>query len=206
MISFREAIDMDWSRIADAIILQEHKRLRDEGRGSLHLVEEESMASREAVGNNAEQQGFTSGATRSTDAWKIDYEGHLHPDVLMVFADYMNQHRVQRDGRTRASDNWQEGIPVYRYVKSFIRHAFEFWRMWRGTPVMNPDNRMFFTFRDVLSALLFNAMGIIFELGRKGNKILPRPGSERVAGYLLPWLDRTCITKTERQAFEQEDQ
>lgn len=162
------------------------------------------MASREAAGlssgagcanqgqqaGNGAQQGFPTGATRSSDAGKFDYEGHINPEVLTVFAEYMNRHRIQRDGRVRASDNWQQGIPIYCYVKSFVRHGIEFWRMWRGVPVVNVDSGNFFTFRDVLSALLFNVMGIIFEMNKKG-----------------AWmLDRTYLPDADRRQLEAVDQ
>lgn len=144
-----------------------------------------------AQADNGPQQGFATGATRSTDTDKIDYEGHLHPDVLAVFGEYMHAHRTQRDGHARASDNWQEGIPVYRYVKSLIRHAFEFWRMWRGTPVVNPDSGELFRFRDVLSAILFNTFGVIYELQRQRGGCV---------------LDDTYLPKGARKAYEWEDQ
>ena len=147
---------------------------------NIGIKEEGPLASREAAGlssggdkvltsgqcsvaGNGPQQGFTTGATRSTDAGKVDFEGHINPDVLAVFGEYMNAHRVQRDGRVRASDNWQQGIPIYRYVKSLVRHTFEFWRMWRGSVVVNSDNGSYFTFREVTSAIMFNVMGIVFE-------------------------------------------
>lgn len=129
------------------------------------------MASREAIGNG-EQTGFTTGATRSTDNGKIDFEGHFNPEVLAIFGDYMNRHRVQRDGNVRASDNWQLGIPPHRYMKSLIRHTFELWAMWRGYHRSNPDNGQLFTFRDVLCAIMFNVMGLIYELDRHANKSL----------------------------------
>jgi hypothetical protein len=89
----------------------------------------------------------------------------------------------------RASDNWQEGIPLPNYVKSLIRHTFEFWRMWRGHEVPNPDaNGAPFTFEEVLSAIMFNVMGIIFEMRREGGS-----------------LHRTCYTKQFRQQLEQPD-
>ena len=118
---------------------------------------------------NGEQRGFSTGATRSTDAGKIDFEGHISPDVLLVFGEYMHRHRIQRDGNVRDSDNWQKGIPVAAYVKSLIRHTIEFWRMWRGATVINPDNQQPFTLDEVLSAILFNVMGIIFEMQRSEN-------------------------------------
>lgn len=165
---------------------------------SIVQKEEDALASREAAGldktvsaGNGEQAGFSTGATRSTDAGKIDYEGHLNPQVLALFGEYMNAHRVQRDGRVRASDNWQKGIPLYRYVKSLIRHVFEFWRMWRGYRVMNVDNGLYFTMHEVLSAILFNVMGIIYELDR----INEQDGM----------LGATMISNAERERFENAD-
>lgn len=148
------------------------------------------VAARErAVGGNGPQQGFATGATRSTSEGKVDFEGHLHPDVLAVFGEYMNAHRVQRDGQVRASDNWQKGIPIYRYVKSLVRHGMEFWRMWRGTVVRNPDSGAYFTFREVLCAMLFNVMGIIFETTRR------HPG----------FLDSQALPGWQREQWERED-
>lgn len=133
------------------------------------VKEERAREAQRAIGNG-EQQGFTTGATRSTAEGKIDYEGHISPAVLQVFGEYMNEHRVQRDGRLRASDNWQKGIPVSAYMKSLVRHTFELWRMWRGGEVRNPDaGGQVFTLREVLCAILFNVMGIIFELEKTGN-------------------------------------
>ena len=138
------------------------KQIQDD---SLKRLAQIAEADKYNAGNGA-QSGFSTGATRSTDANKIDFEGHINPEVLEIFGEYMNRHRVQRDGQLRASDNWQKGIPLYRYVKSLIRHTFEFWRMWRGALVTNPDNGQSFTFRDVLSAILFNVMGLMYEMNR----------------------------------------
>lgn len=138
---------------------------------------------------NGAQQSFATGATRSSDRDKFDFEGHIAPEVLAYYASYMHKHRVQRDGNIRASDNWQQGIPRYRFVKSLIRHVFEFWRMWRGNAVRNPDNGQLFTFGDVLCAILFNTMGLIFEMQRRN------PGM----------LDRMELSQTERGALELED-
>ena len=115
---------------------------------------------------NGPQTGFASGATRSSSDDKIDYEGHISPVVLRLFGEYMHEHRVQRDGQRRASDNWQRGIPMDNYAKSLIRHTQEFWCMWRGTTAVNPDNSKPFTFKAVLCAILFNAMGLLFEMSR----------------------------------------
>ncbi len=140
-----------------------------------------------AVGNGV-QTDFGTGATRSSDEGKIDYEGHISPRVIRIFGEYMNEHRVQRDGKIRGSDNWQEGIPVYRYTKSLIRHAQEFHLMWRGEEVVNLDSGKPFTFRTVLCAILFNTMGLLFELSRPANRAA---------------LNAPCISKEMRQALEQ---
>jgi len=147
---------------------------------------------------NGDQTDFTTGATRSADVDKIDYEGHIHPNVLALFGDYMHRHRVQRDGKVRASDNWQEGIPVYRYVKSLVRHTFEFWRMWRGTLVQSPDSPIYapFTINDVLCAILFNTMGLILELNRPSEVT----GVTELEGRKL------FVTKDMRKRFESIDQ
>jgi len=132
-----------------------------------HMASRENTSTNKPNIGNGVQQSFGTGATRSTSEGKIDYEGHLSPDVLEVFGAYMNRHRIQRNGQLRASDNWQEGIPLPNYVKSLIRHTFEFWRMWRGHEVPNPDaNGAPFTFEEVTSAIMFNVMGIIFEMSR----------------------------------------
>lgn len=113
-------------------------------------------------------QHFATGATRSGDAHKIDYEGHLSPRVLYLFGEYMHKHRVQRDGQIRASDNFQAGIPLHKYQKSLIRHAMDYWRAWRGEVTISPDNGKQQTLGDIACAELFNVMGKILELDRAG--------------------------------------
>ncbi len=116
------------------------------------------MASTE---NSGLQQDFETGATRSADDHKIDFEGHLSPEALHYFAEYMHRNRVQRDGKVRASDNWQLGIPAHKYVKSLLRHTFDLWRAWRGTITYNPDNGKVQPMADLLAAIIFNAQGLL---------------------------------------------
>jgi hypothetical protein len=113
---------------------------------------------------NGEQQGFDTGATRSASEGKIDFEGHINPFVEHVYGKYMNEHRVQRDGKLRASDNWQLGIPIPNYMKSLVRHMNELRCMYRGTTMINSDNGEVFKLRDVLCALRFNIDGLMLEL------------------------------------------
>lgn len=103
---------------------------------------------------------FNTGATRDTDTNKLDYEGFLSPVVLKRYAEYLNKHRVQADGNLRDSDNWQKGIPKDVYIKSMFRHFID----------VHLNHREFSNFavnRDIeesLCAVIFNAMGYLFEL------------------------------------------
>ena len=106
---------------------------------------------------------FVTGATRGADDGKLDYEGFLSPIVLERFAKYMHEFRLRNvpAGQTiRGSDNWQRGIPVDAYMKSLLRHVVEVWRGHRGKM---PDSQSK-EFQDALCALMFNAMGYLFEL------------------------------------------
>lgn len=99
---------------------------------------------------------FATGATRDTDIGKLDFEGFLSPIVLEAFAEYMNKNRVQSDGSTRASDNWQKGIPRDAYMKSAFRHFFDLWKEHRG--ITTKDG-----IESALCGLMFNTMGYLHE-------------------------------------------
>jgi len=101
---------------------------------------------------------FDTGATRDTDTSKLDLEGFLSPRVLQRYAEYMNKHRVQADGKLRDSDNWQKGIPLDAYMKSGYRHFFDWWVNHRGVTSVAKDN-----VEESLCALIFNAMGYLHE-------------------------------------------
>lgn len=106
---------------------------------------------------------FDTGATRDTDDGKLDYEGFLSPMVLRKFAEYMHENRVCADGTLRSSDNWQKGIPLDVYMKSAFRHFMHWWELHRdGEAVDENGNQV--TFEDAIRALLFNAMGYLYEL------------------------------------------
>lgn len=100
---------------------------------------------------------FDTGATRDSDDGKLDYEGFLSPLVLQRYAEYMNQHRKQADGKLRDSDNWQKGIPIKQYLKSLWRHFTDVWMLVRGY-------RVSVTLEDALCACLFNVMGMLHEI------------------------------------------
>lgn len=101
---------------------------------------------------------FDTGATRSSDEGKYDYEGFLSPLVLERFGEYMNKHRIQEDGKPRASDNWQKGMTLDCYLKSGWRHFMEWWACHRGYRL---DKEML---EDALCAMMFNVMGYLHEI------------------------------------------
>ena len=103
---------------------------------------------------------FDSGATRDDDETKIDYEGFLSPQVLERFGQYMTAHRIQADGKLRASDNWQKGIPREEYLKSLLRHVFDVWYLHRHGVPLGGRGAM----EDALCAIMFNCQGYLFEL------------------------------------------
>lgn len=108
---------------------------------------------------------FESGATRDSDANKIDYEGFLSPLVLEEFGKYMNKNRIQSDGTTRDSDNWQKGIPQEAYMKSLWRHFMDVWLFHRkGTPRES--------IHDALCGVMFNAMGMLHEILREERRTM----------------------------------
>jgi hypothetical protein len=97
---------------------------------------------------------FATGATRDSDEGKPDYEGFLHPAFIEAFGAYMHKHRVQADGKLRASDNWQKGIPSSAYMKSLWRHFLEVWKLYRqgGTEE---------AYLEAICACVFNLQGLL---------------------------------------------
>lgn len=101
---------------------------------------------------------FDTGATRDTDENKLDFDGFLSPLVLHRYAEYLNEHRTQADGKLRDSDNWQKGIPLAVYMKSAFRHFFYWWAYYRKTGIVVKEN-----VEESLCGLLFNTMGYLHE-------------------------------------------
>jgi len=114
-----------------------------------------------------EMREFTTGATRNVDTGKNDYEGYLSPQVIEVFGNYMTKHRVQADGKLRASDNWQRGIPKTAYMKSLWRHFLDMWFLHRGIPRTDAQTGENLTMENVLCSILFNVQGYLFEVLQK---------------------------------------
>lgn len=99
---------------------------------------------------------FETGATRDTSVDKLDFEGFLSPIVLKRYAEYLNEHRVQSDGKLRDSDNWQKGIPLDVYMKSKLRHLMDTWLSHRSYSDVDIEV--------ALCAEIFNTMGMLHEI------------------------------------------
>jgi len=115
---------------------------------------------------------FSTGATRGNDVTKLDYEGFMSPLVLRRFAEYMHEKRLANipPGQTmRSSDNWQKGVPLTSYMKSMLRHAMDLWEIHRTQPELplTPERLKFL--EDALCAIMFNAMGYLFETMKAQN-------------------------------------
>jgi hypothetical protein len=106
---------------------------------------------------------FNTGATRGSDAMKLDYEGFENPFVTERFAEYMDSHRIQADGEPRDSDNWQKGIEQTAYVKSLVRHVQDLRLVWRGGTATDPETGEEVSIEELLCAIIFNAQGLLFE-------------------------------------------
>lgn len=100
---------------------------------------------------------FDTGATRDTDAGKLDFDGFLSPLAMERFAQYMHMCRHLPDGTLRDSDNWQKGIPFDTYRKSLWRHFFDAWKRARAADYgMDMETE--------LCAILFNTQGMLHEI------------------------------------------
>lgn len=107
-----------------------------------------------------EMRNFGTGATRNSDEGKLDFEGFFSPLVLERYAQYMNKHRVQADGKVRDSDNWQKLFGEKHLdvcMKSLFRHFFDMWKQHRGYQGQD-------TLEESICALMFNAQAYLFKL------------------------------------------
>lgn len=136
--------------------------------------------------------GFGTGATRSTAQNAIDFEGHIAPEVWQLFGEYMHAHRIQADGVPRASDNWQKGISLHRYLKSLLRHTFDLWLAWRGITTYDRITKQPQTLGDLGAAILFNTQGFLFELIHAGAR-----------GDQFPPVKWHYVTREQRQRVEE---
>jgi len=123
--------------------------------------------------NEEMMRSFETGATRTDDRDKPDYEGYLSPLVIEEYGRYCLKHQYKGTAKERGSDNWQRGMPRSAYMKSMFRHFLEVWKLHRNPVVDNgsrTDEDQIKTSQayedamcDALCALMFNAMGYLHE-------------------------------------------
>jgi len=113
---------------------------------------------------------FGTGAIRSSDHGKVDYEGFLSPLVIERYGRYMLKHEILPDGSRRESDNWQKGIEKSSYMKSAWRHFMDMWRLHREGRGCSEEAQ------EAQCALLFNIMGYLHESIKeaRGNEGAPK--------------------------------
>ena len=126
--------------------------------------------------NIPKMRTFNTGATRSADKDKLDYEGFLSPLVLERYAQYLHKHRRQADGKMRDSDNWKKGIPISAYMKSKWRHFMATWILHYGlqkySTIKETDIQV------SLCAELFNTMGMLHEILKGDTDVGSNPQEE----------------------------
>lgn len=105
---------------------------------------------------------FPSGSTRDTSTGKLSYMKALSPEVLEAYVMYLDKHRKLPDGSLRAFDNWKQGIDMWVYLDSLLRHDKAVWKLMLGYEVS--DNHGKVILLDSLMAIIFNAMGLAYEL------------------------------------------
>jgi hypothetical protein len=101
---------------------------------------------------------YDSGAIRSDDGDKIDPEASLSPLAVLMYCEYMKKHTLLPDGSKRLFDNWQQGFPKDRLIKSLLRHSLDLWlyqRDFAGAAVESED--------DALSAIFFNVQTLMHQ-------------------------------------------
>lgn len=114
---------------------------------------------------------FETGANRTSDNGKIDYEGHISPLVTRRYGQYMHNHRFVSETDIRDSDNWQKGIPIKNYVKSLCRHTEDVKIIFDGYKAFDASGKEV-NLEDALCAIIFNASGHLFEILKNKEKKL----------------------------------
>ena len=105
---------------------------------------------------------FATGATRDTIAGKINYAGILSPLVVKCFGEYMDKHRLQKDGSLRDFDNWKKGMPQAVCVESTFRHFMDWWIISHGFDGARS------TEEEALCAILFNVQVRLHDILKEG--------------------------------------
>lgn len=99
---------------------------------------------------------FKSGAIRDSGVGKEDYIETVSWTALKKFAQYMTSKKSKY-----GSGNFKKGIPVESYEKSLVRHVQKYIANKYEGGNEEPEE-------DHISAVIFNAMGILHENSKKG--------------------------------------
>lgn len=110
---------------------------------------------------------FDTGATRDTAEGKYEYARFFDPRVMRSVAAFMHKHRAQSDGALRAPDNWKKGIPLQTYMDSLFRHVMDLWEIHEHGEAKRPETSEAVDIEETLCAVVFNAMGYMFELQKQ---------------------------------------
>jgi len=113
----------------------------------------------------SEIREFETGATRHVDQGKLDYARFNDPMVEKLYAEYLQKHRVQADGKLREPDNWKKGIPEDVYLSSLYRHLHDVWLHMHGYSGQATESML-----DSLCGARFNLNGLIYEIFAKEKK------------------------------------
>ncbi len=103
---------------------------------------------------------FDTGATRDTGEDKVEPWGYMSELAELAYADYMQMHQVQSDGKLRDSDNWKKGIPLDAFYHSLSRHILDLRLIWNG----HADHARTSNLIEALCAIKFNVDGLLHEL------------------------------------------
>jgi len=107
---------------------------------------------------------FPSGSTRDTEEGKLSYVKGLSPIVLKGYLQYLDKHRLQADGQKRSFDNWKLGIDQEAYLDGLGRHFWDVWLLCHRYPA--EDNHGPVELKNALYAIMFNSMGLLYELDK----------------------------------------
>lgn len=113
---------------------------------------------------------FDTGATKSSNANKPQYDKYLSPIVIQRFGQYMLHHQKQPDGSIRAGDNWKKSIPLDAYMESTFRHFTDLWLHHQGF-----HDQAVESLEEALCALFFNIQGYLHETIKQQHEALRTP-------------------------------
>ena len=98
---------------------------------------------------------FKSGAIRDSQEGKADFTETISWTAFRKYGEYMTEKKIKY-----GSGNFKKGIPIDSYEKSLIRHVQRYMenKYEEGNVEVEQDH---------ISGMIFNAFGILHELGMK---------------------------------------